>query len=86
MDATISGTGDADRHLGLRTTCGREIRVGHLILGGGYRPARRISLGIGAMVTTESGTWAGLTAAEARWLAAALLAQAAACEEPESGP
>jgi hypothetical protein len=86
MDAAISGTGDAGRHLGLRTTCGREIRVGHLILGGGYRPARRISLGIGATVTTENGTWAGLTAAEARWLAAALLAQAAACDEPDSGP
>lgn len=86
MDATISGTDGAGRHLGLRTTCGRDIRVGHLILGGGYRPARRVSLGIGAMATAESGTWAGLTAAEARWLAAALLAQAAACDEPEGGP
>ncbi|MGA2825839.1 MAG: hypothetical protein ABSF03_06935 [Streptosporangiaceae bacterium] len=86
MDATISGTDGAGSPLGLRTTCGRDIRVGHLILGGGYRPARRVSLGIGATATAQSGTWAGLTAAEARWLAAALLAQAATCDEPEGGP
>ena len=54
--------------------------MGHLSLGGGHRPARRVSLGIGASSAAESGTWAGLTADEARCLAAALLAQAAACD------
>jgi hypothetical protein len=86
MDATITGTEEAGRHLGLRTTCGRDIRVGHLTLGGGHRPAQRVSLGIGAPAAAETATWAGLTATEARWLAAALLAQAAACDEPEGGP
>ena len=85
MDTRIPGTYDADRtgrHLSFRTTCGRDIRVGHLSLGGSHRPAQRVSLGIGASSAAEGGTWAGLTADEARWLAAALLAQAAACDEP----
>ncbi len=89
MDTRISGTDDADgtgRHLSFRTRCGRDIQVGHLSLGGGHRPARRVSLGIGASSAAESGTWAGLTASEARWLAAALLAQAAACDGPSGAP
>jgi hypothetical protein len=84
MDTRISGPEDAEgtgRQLRFRTTCGRDIRVGHLALGGGHHPPRRVSLGIGASSAAESGTWAGLTAREARWLAAALLAQAAACDE-----
>jgi hypothetical protein len=63
-----------------RTTCGRVIRVGHLTLGGGRRPAQRVSLGISAASATEDGIWAGFTPGEARQLAAALLRQAAACE------
>ena len=59
--------------------CGREIRVGHLILGGGRHPAQRVSLDIGAS-SGGTGIWAGLTVGEARRLAAALLAQAAACD------
>jgi hypothetical protein len=89
MDTRIPGTDDAGgtgRHLSFRTTCGREMRVGHLSLGGSHHPAQRVSLGIGASSAAESGTWAGLTASEARWLAAALLAQAAACDEYPGGP
>ncbi len=80
MDISTPGTGDAGLHLSFRTMCGRQIRVGHLALGGGRRPARRVSLDIGASSGGGTGTWAGLTAGEARRLAAALLAQAAACD------
>jgi hypothetical protein len=64
----------------LRTTCGREIQVGHLVLGGTGHLAQRVSLRISAPAGTGDGTWAGLTATEARQLAAALLAHAAQCE------
>ncbi len=83
MDTTSSGAVSAGYHVSFRTTCGREIRVGHLILGGTRYPAGRVSLGISASGTgtgTGDGTWAGLTAGEARQLAAALLTQAAACD------
>jgi len=72
--------GDGAPHVGFRTTCGREIRVGHLVLGGGRHPAQRVSLDIGASPDGGTGTWAGLTADEARLLAAGLLAHAAACD------
>lgn len=85
MDTRISGAGASSRHLSFQTTCGRDIRVGHLILGGGLRPAQRVSLHIGASSGTENAAWAGLTAAEARSLAAALLAQAATCDGPQGG-
>ena len=80
MDIATSGAGRADPHVSFRTTCGREISVGHLALGGGCHPAQRVSLGIGASSGAGDGTWAGLTAGEARRLAAALLLQAAACD------
>ncbi len=80
MDIGTSGAGRADPHVCFRTTCGREISVGHLALGGGGHPAQRISLGIGASSGAGDGTWAGLTVGEARRLAAALLLQAAACD------
>ncbi len=73
MDIRASGAG---HHISFRTTCGREIQVGHLVLGGAAHPAQRVSLGISA----SSGTGAGLTAGEARHLAAALLLQAAQCD------
>jgi hypothetical protein len=76
----VSSQPEADDHASLRTTCGREIRVGHLVLGGTGHPARRVSLHISPPAGTGEGTWAGLTAAEARQLAAALLAHAATCE------
>ena len=80
MDIGTSGAGRAGPHVCLRTTCGREISVGHLALGGGRHPAQRVSLGVGASSGAGDGTWAGLTAGEARRLAAARLLQAAACD------
>jgi hypothetical protein len=80
MSSRTSGAGSAGHHVSVRTTCGREIRIGHLALGGGPHPAQRISLGISASPGAEAGTWAGLTAGEARQLAAALLVQAASCD------
>jgi hypothetical protein len=80
MDSRTSGAGGASLHVSFPTTCGREIRVEHLALGGGRHPAQRVSLGISGSSDAEDGTWAGLTAGEARRLAAALLIQAAACD------
>lgn len=74
------GTGSAGHQVSFRTTCGREIRVSRLALGGGHRPAQRVSLDIGASSDADDGTWAGLTPGEARRLAAALLIQASACD------
>ena len=64
MDIRTPGTGSAGRHVSFRTTCGREIRVSRLILGGGRHPAQ---------VPSPASD-------EARRLAAALLLQAAACD------
>lgn len=72
--------GGADPHVSFRTMCGREIRVGHLVLGSGHHPPQRVSLDISASPGAGTGTWAGLTADEARRLAAALLLHAAACD------
>ena len=80
MDISAPGPGDAGLHLSFRTMCGREIRVGHLALGGGHHPAQRVSLDIGASPGAGNAAWAGLTAGEARRLAAVLLIQAAACD------
>jgi hypothetical protein len=80
MDSSIPGASGAHMHVSVRTMCGREIQVGHLALGGGRHPAQRISLDIGASPGGGTGTWAGLTVAEARRLAEALLTQAAACD------
>ena len=75
----------AREHVGVRTTCGRDVQVGLLALGGAERPAWRISLDLGRSPGQDEGGWAGLTPAEARRLAAALLGQAAAAER-EAGP
>jgi len=80
MPSRRIGAESAGHHVSVRTTCGREIRIGHLALGGGSHPAQRVSLDISASSDTEDGTWAGLTADEARQLAAALLVHAATCE------
>ena len=77
MDSRTSGAGPYDS---FRTMCGREIRIGHLLLGGGSHPAQRISLDVGASPDGGTGTWAGLTPSEARRLAAALLMHATACD------
>lgn len=72
-------------HQGFRTTCGREIRVARLALGA-ERLAERVSLNVGQSPDHRGGTWAELTVSEARRLAAALLAQAAAADsEGQSG-
>lgn len=75
-----TSTSSVRHHVSFRTTCGREIQVGHLILGGAPHPAQRVSLVVGAPSGTGDGIWAGLTSGEARQLAAALLLQAAACD------
>jgi hypothetical protein len=80
MQATAPGTDGAGDHISFWTSCGRDIRVGHLTLGGGRRPVHRVSLSISASAETGDGTWAGLTAAEARHLGCALLAHAATCD------
>jgi hypothetical protein len=67
-------------HLGFRTTCGRQVVVGWLVLGAPDQPARRVSLDIGRSPGRDDGTWAALTTTEARQLATALLRQAAAAE------
>jgi putative redox protein len=81
---TPNGAGTRD-HASLRTTCGREVRVGRLALAAGERPARRVSLDIGKSPGQDDGIWAGLTPAEARWLGAALFGQAAAADR-DAGP
>jgi hypothetical protein len=88
MDSSAPGAVGAGLHVSFRTMCGREIRVGHLVLGGGAHPCQRVSLDIGAAPDGGTGTWAGLTAGEARQLAAALLRHAAACDThpPDAGP
>ena len=87
MDSSAPGADGAGLHISFRTMCGREIRVGHLVLGGGCHPAPRVSLDLGASSDDGTRTWAGLTAGEARQLAAALLWHAAACDtrRPDAG-
>ena len=88
MSSPTSGAESAGHHhhVSVRTTCGREIRVGHLALGGGPSPAQRVSLCISASSDVEDSTWAGLTAGEARQLAAALLVHAASCDHWTRAP
>jgi hypothetical protein len=83
MHTGPSAAKDAGGNISFRTTCWRVIRVGLLALSYTQRPVRRVSLEIGPSSETEAGTWAGLTAGEARQLAAALLTQAAAAEHHE---
>jgi hypothetical protein len=54
MDSGFPGAGGAGRHDSFRTMCGREIQVGHLVLGGGHHPAQRVILNIGAI--SDGGT------------------------------
>ena len=95
MHIGSSGADGAGPHPSLWTTCGREIRVGHLVLGGSHRPAQRVSLSISASSPAGEATWTGLTPGEARRLADILCRQAAACEaaaatasirSPKAGP
>ena len=83
MGIQASDAGGADQHQGFRTACGRQVRAGRLALGDTRHPARRVSLDIGQAPDGHDGTWAALTVAEARQLAAVLLAQAAAAERDD---
>jgi hypothetical protein len=65
----------------LRTSCGREVTVGRLALGDVRHPAARVFVDLGQCAGCEGTGWAGLTVAEARRLARAVLAQAAAAEQ-----
>lgn len=84
MSAHINGAPQTSEQPTFRTACGREVRVGHLTLGSAQRPAWRVSLDVGHAPGQADGTWAALTPAEARQLAAALLREAAAAEHPDS--
>jgi hypothetical protein len=68
------------QHIHIQTTCGRQISVGLLGLGDAHHPLERVSLDISPAPGTSDGAWAGLTATEARRLAAALLTQAETAE------
>ena len=65
----------------LRTSCGRELTVGRLALGDLEHPARRIFVDLGGCAGCDGSSWAGLTVAEARQVARALMAEAAAAEQ-----
>ncbi len=77
---TAAGTGPDGRHDYLWTSCGRELTVGRLTLGDARHPAARVFVDLGHCPGCEGSGWAGLTVAEARLLARAVLAQAAAAE------
>ena len=65
----------------MRTSCGRDLTIGRLALGDAARPAGRVFLDLGGCRDCNGSAWAGLSPAEARRLATALLAQAAAAEQ-----
>ena len=74
--------GSGARHHGhLRTSCGRDLTVGRLALGDAVHPVARVFMDLGECPDCGGSAWAGLSVAEARRLAAALLAQAAAAEQ-----
>lgn len=80
-----AGSGDYRGHDRLRTSCGRELTIGWLALGDARRPAARVFVDLGECSGCEGNGWAGLTVAEARQFARALLAQAAAAERESPG-
>jgi putative redox protein len=61
---------------------GRRVRVGRLDIGDAQRPGHRVRLDIGHLPGQQDRSWAALTPAEARRLAAVLLSQAAAADGP----
>jgi hypothetical protein len=73
--------GTYDSHERLRTSCGRQLTTGRLALGDAGYPVTRIFVDLGDCPGYEDNHWASLTVAEARQLAAHLLAEAAAAEE-----
>jgi hypothetical protein len=77
---SAAGADSDGRHDYLRTSCGRELTVGRLALGDVRHPAARVFVDLGDCPGCGGTGWAGLTVAEARQLARAVLAQAAAAE------
>jgi putative redox protein len=71
----------AESHQYVRTTCGRELTVGRLAVGGTQHAAHRIFVDLGNCPGCDGSAWAGMTVAEARKLASLLLSQAAAAEQ-----
>jgi hypothetical protein len=74
------GDGPHRGHERLRTSCGRHLTTGRLALGDAARPVARVFVDLGDCPGCADSHWASLTVAEARTLAAALLAEAAAAE------
>ena len=85
----VAAAGSGGRHHYLRTGCGRELTIGRLALGDARHPAARVFVDLGECPGCEGAGWAGLTMAEARQFARAMLAQAAAaereCQAPAAG-
>jgi uncharacterized OsmC-like protein len=81
MSEVATGASSRHRHEHVRTGCGREVTVGRLDLGDARHPARRIFLDLGGCLGCGETSWAELTAVEARQVARALLAEAAAAEQ-----
>ena len=80
-----TGTG-VRHHDHLRTSCGRDLTIGRLALGDAAHPAGRVFIDLGKCRDCDGSAWAGLSPAEARRLAAALLSQAAAAEQDAQDP
>lgn len=80
MTDVARDTRSAREHHHVRTSCGRDLIVGRLALGDSGHPARRVFVDLGDCPDCDGSRWAGLTVAEARDLAGALLAQAEAAE------
>jgi hypothetical protein len=80
MTGPVAGN-DPDRgHEYVRTSCGRKVTVGRLALGDARHPAARVFIDLGDCPGCDGTGWAGLTVAEARQLAAAILSHTAAAE------
>jgi len=75
-----TGTAGGRRHEFLRTSCGRELTICMLARGDARHPAARVFVNFGDCPGCEEVAWAGLTVAEARSLARAILSEAAAAE------
>jgi hypothetical protein len=78
--AQAPGAGSDERHEHVRTSCGRDVTVGRLALGDAHHPTERIFVDLGECARGNSSGWAGLTLAEARQLAQAILSQVAGAE------
>jgi hypothetical protein len=77
---SVDAAGTNTSHERFRTSCGRELTTGRLALGDAGYPVTRVFVDLGDCPGYEDNHWASLTVAEARQLAAYLLAEAAAAE------